>query len=230
MAMNTTDLNSLLPVSAFLIVFMLITAYGLWLTVRGVKHCCKLHAVKGCSLTCCGGLLSVTGILLIAIVINIVSYARLTHEQPVAELQFTQIEPQKYLASVTFIEEQRQQEFEIAGDEWQLDAKILKWHGYANLMGFNSHYKLYRLSGRFQALEQARSTPASAHNLNAEPGLDVWHFVKRYPQLLPLVDAYYGNAVFLPMHDQAQFKVFMTQSGLIARPVDTETAKQLRSW
>jgi len=225
-----SDFNNLLPVSALLIIFMLMTAYGLWLALRGFKHCCKLHAVKGCSLACCGSLLSLTGILLTAIAINMISYARLTHEQPVAELQFTQIAPQKYVASVTFIEDQRQQEFEINGDEWQLDAKVLKWHGYANLMGLDSHYKLHRLSGRFQTLEQTRNNPASAHDLNAEPGLDVWHFVKRYPQLLPLVDAYYGSAVFLPMHDQARFKVIMTQSGLMARPVDSNSAEHLRSW
>ncbi|MEH6358939.1 MAG: hypothetical protein V7745_08115 [Pseudomonadales bacterium] len=227
---SNPDLNNLLPASALLIVLMLITAYGFWLALRGLKHCCKLHAVKGCSLTCCGSLLSCIGILLIAIAINIISYARLTHEQPVAELQFRQIAPQKYIASITFIEEQRQQEFEINGDEWQLDAKVLKWHGYANLMGFNAHYKLHRLSGRFQSVQQTRSKPASAHDLNAEPGLDIWGFAKRYPQLLPLVDAYYGSAVFLPMHDQAHFKVSMTQNGLIARPVDSNTATQLRSW
>jgi len=229
--MNTSfDLNSLLPASALLIIFMLMTTYGLWLTLRGFKHCCKLHAMKGCSLTCCGGLLSLTGILFLAIAINMISYERLTHEQAVAELQFRQIAPQKYIAFVTFIEEQRQQEFEINGDEWQLDAKVLKWHGYANLMGFDSHYKLHRLSGRYQTLQQTRSTPVSAHDLNAEPGLDVWHFVKRYPQLLPLVDAYYGSAVFLPMHDQARFKVSMTQNGLIARPADGNTSTQLRLW
>lgn len=227
---SSPDFINLLPASVLLIMLILITTYGLWLTLRGIKHCCKLHLVKGCSLTCCGGLLSMTGILIIAIIINVVSYTRLTHEQPVAELQFTQISPQKFMALVTFSEEQRQQEFEINGDEWQLDAKVLKWHGYANLMGLNSHYKLHRLSGRFQTLEQTRSTPASTYDLNAEPGLDVWHFVKRYPQLLPMVDAYYGSAVFLPMHDQAHFKVFMTQSGLIARPVDIHTSEKVRSW
>ena len=227
---SNTDLNALLPASALLIVLMLITAYGFWLTLRGLKHCCKLHAVKGCSLTCCGSLLSCIGILLIAIAINIISYARLTLEQPVAELQFRQIAPQKYVAAITFIEQQRQQEFEINGDEWQLDAKILKWHGYANLMGFNAHYKLHRLSGRFQSVQQTRNTFTSAHALNAEPGLDLWGIIKRYPQLLPLVDAYYGSAVFLPMHDQAHFKVSMTQNGLIARPVDSNTATQLQSW
>jgi len=227
---NVTDFNSLLPVATLLIVLMILSAIGLWLTLRGLKHCCKFHALKGCSQTCCGGLLCGLGVLLIAIIINVASYGRLTYEQPVAELTFSQLAPQKYLAAVTFLQEGRQQEFEINGDEWQLDAKVLKWHGYANLMGFNAHYKLHRLAGRYASAEQSNSKPATTHDLNADPGLDVWQFVRRYPQLLPLVDAYYGSAVFLPMSDQSQFKVSMTQNGLIARPINNHSKQQLRSW
>ncbi len=227
---SVTDFNSLMPVAALLIVLMILSVIGLWLTLRGLKHCCKLHAFKGCSQTCCGALLCGIGVLLIAIMINVASYGRLTYEQPVAELTFSQLAPQKYLAAVTFLQDGRQQEFEIIGDEWQLDAKVLKWHGYANLMGFNAHYKLHRLSGRYASTEQSNSKPATTYDLNADPGLDVWQFVRRYPQLLPLVDAYYGSAVFLPMRDQIQFKVSMTQNGLIARPINNHSKQQLRSW
>lgn len=225
-----TSFDSLLPSAALLIVFMLLCAFGLWLTLRGIKHCCKLHALKGCCQTCCGGLLCSLALLLMAVVVNIASYGRLTYEQPVAELTFTELAPQKYQAAVTFLQDQRQQEFELDGDEWQLDAKVLKWQGYANLMGFNAHYKLHRLAGRFAEIEQSNSQLASSHDLNADPGLDVWQLVRHYPTLLPLVDAYYGSAVFLPMRDQARYKVFMTQSGLIARPINQHSQQQLRSW
>jgi len=227
---TASDFSSLLPASILLIIFMVLSATGLWLALRGFKHCCKFRVLKGCSLSCCGSLLCAIGVLLIAIIINVASYGRLTYEEPIAELTFRQLAPQKYLATVTFLKENRQQEFEINGDEWQLDAKVLKWHGYANLMGFNAHYKLHRLAGRYASVEQSNSKPATTHELNADPGLDVWQLVRRYPQLLPLIDAYYGSAVFLPMRDQAQFKVFMTQNGLIARPTNTRSKQQLRSW
>lgn len=229
--MNTAlDLNSQLPTFILLAIFMLLGLFGLWLTLRGLKHCCKLRPLKGCSLTCCGALLCAISLLVIATVINIASYARLTHEQPIADLHFNQLAPQKYRVEVTFLEENRQQEFDIIGDEWQLDAKVLKWHGYANLMGFNAQYKLHRLAGRYSTLEQTNSQPASAYDLNADPGLDVWHFARRYPQLLPLIDAHYGSAVFLPMADKAEFKVYMTQNGLIARPMNNYSEQRLRSW
>jgi len=227
---SVIDFNSLLPAATVLIIFMMLSAIGLWLTLRGFNHCCKFHLLKGSSMTCCGGLLCAAGLLVTAVVINVASYARLTHERPVAELHFSQLAPQKYRAAVTFVEENRQQEFELSGDEWQLDAKVLKWHGYANLMGFNAHYKLHRLAGRYATVEQSNNELTTTHNLNADPGLDIWHFVRRYPQLLPLVDAYYGSAVFLPMGDQTHFKVFMTQNGLIARPITTHSKQQLRSW
>lgn len=223
------NLTSQLPIISLLIAFLLLSVFGAWLALRGFRHCRKLHLFKGGCLSCSGGLLCILGLALITVLINIASYGRLTHEQQVAQLHFKKIGPQQYLASVSFIEEGRQQEFEISGDEWQLDAKVLKWHSYANLLGLDAQYKLHRLSGRYQAIRQARSTTASVHQLHAEPGIDLWAYARRYPRLLPLVDAYYGSAVFLPMSDQAQFKVFMTQSGLIARPVDNP-ADTLSRW
>lgn len=223
------QLLSQFPIIPLLIAFILVTALGIWLSIRGIRHCCKLHAVRGGSQCCSGALLCALGLAAMAVLINIGSYGRLTHEQPVAQLYFSKLAPQRYLASVSFIDENRVQEFEISGDEWQLDAKVLKWHGYANLLGLDALYKLHRLSGRYQNLQQARTTPASAYELHSEPGLDLWSYVKRYPSWLPLVDAYYGSAVYLPMSDQAQYTVYMTQSGLIARPVTTPV-NQLKRW
>jgi len=226
----TNSFDSLLPTATLLITFMLLCAFGGWLILRGIRHCCKLHAIKGCCQACIGASLSSLGLLVIAVIVNIASYGRLTYEQPVAELTFTELAPQKYQASVTFLQDQRQQEFLLDGDEWQLDAKVLKWQGYANLIGFNAHYKLHRLAGRYTTIEQSNNQPATNYDLNADPGLDIWQLIRQHPNLLPLVDAYYGSAVFLPMADQAHYKVFMTQSGLIARPINPYSQQQLRSW
>lgn len=228
--MMTPDVNSPLFSAALLLVFMLLCGAGLWLCLRGIKHCCKMHPVKGCSQLCGGGLLCCLATLLIALLINIASYARLTYEQPVAEVAFTRLAPQTFQANVTFVQEQRQQEFKLKGDEWQLDAKVLKWKSYANLAGLNTLYKLHRLSGRYSNLEQSNNQLATSYDLNADPGLDIWQLVRNYPHLLPISDAYYGSAVFVPMADQSRYKVFMTQSGLIARPANQHSQIHLRSW
>lgn len=217
------------PVTILLLVFILLASYGAWLAFRGFRHWRKLHLAKGSCQCGIGIVCVVLGLVLTTILINIASYGRLTHEQQVAHLYFTEVGPQKYQASVSFVKERRLQEFEISGDEWQLDAKVLKWHGYANLLGLDALYKLHRLSGRYQTLEQARTTPATVYNLHAEPGIDLWEYVRRYPDWLPLVDAYYGSAVFLPMTDKARYDVFITQSGLIARPVEAP-ASTLKRW
>lgn len=218
-----------LPVTVLLFAFILLTSCGAWLLFRGLRHYRKLHITRGSCQCSIGGLLFALGLILITVLINIASYGRLTHEQQVANLYFTELAPQQYRASVNFANENRLQEFEISGDEWQLDAKVLKWHSYANLLGLDAQYKLHRLSGRYQTLEQARQTPTSVYELHTEPGIDLWKYARRYPNWLPLVDAYYGSAVFLPMTDNAQYEVFMTQSGLIARPVEIPESS-LKRW
>ena len=41
-----------------------------------------------------------------------------------------------------------------------------------------------------------------------------------HPRWLPFVDAVYGSATYMPMADGARYQVSITQSGLIARPLN----------
>ncbi|MCB1733972.1 MAG: hypothetical protein H6981_09600 [Gammaproteobacteria bacterium] len=149
---------------------------------------------------------------------NLYTYHALTRETPVAELRFERLSDRHYVAELhpTDAEPRR---FELHGDEWQLDVRMIKWTGIGTLLGLEPLYRLDRLSGRFSAVDDARGNPPSVHALTADsPGLDLWSIAREYP--LGLIDAGYGNAVFLPMHDGARYQIQMTSSGLIARRAD----------
>jgi len=182
-------------------------------------------------LCCCGGLTGfAAGLVILALAFNLASYERLTHETKIAEIHTYEIAPQQFQAALWLAQDQQWQQLEIRGDEWQLDARILKWHAWANLLGLDTLYKLERLNGRYSDVKQAQSTPPSIHSLASEPGLSLWQWAQSYSEYTPFVDAYYGNATYLPMQDGAEFEIFVGPSGLIARPGNQIARDLLHDW
>lgn len=168
--------------------------------------------------TCLVVLAAVAVALATVVAINLRSYARLTYEQPVAEIEFQARAPQRFVAVLTRLPNGESQSFELAGDQWQVDARVLKWQGWANLIGLDAQYRLDRVSGRYLDIEQEKTAPRSVYELYVPPAIDLWAFAEAHPSWFPFVDGMYGSATFLPMAEGAQYEVTLTQSGLIARP------------
>jgi hypothetical protein len=162
--------------------------------------------------------------------LNLHTYARLTHEEPVAEIVFESRGPQNYRATLTQVPSGQMQMFVLAGDEWQLDARVLKWKGWANLLGLDAQYRLERVAGRYRDLQQERRKERTVYGLSENPGVDLWKLSSDYPQWLPFVDAVYGSATYLPMADGARYEVRITQSGLIARPLNGSAETAVGAW
>ncbi|MGO9930746.1 MAG: cation/multidrug efflux pump [Steroidobacteraceae bacterium] len=157
------------------------------------------------------------------------SYQRLSYEQPAGELQFARVGIQEFNATLTYPNGERAN-FALRGDEWQVDARVLKWRAFANLLGFDAAYRLERISGRYARVEDERTLPRSVYDLNAPGRIDPWDLVHRYHSWLPWVDALYGSATFLPMADGALYEIKVSQSGLIARPLNQAARDAIGSW
>lgn len=170
------------------------------------------------------------GTALAALGFNLHTYERLTHERPVAEVEFRQLAPQRFHIRIHYPESGQYQDAELQGDSWQIDARVLKWQGPALLAGLDAGYRLERLSGRYEDIESERQQPRSVHALSENPGLDVWSLTRRYEHWLPWLDARYGSATYLPMRDGARYTVSMTQSGLIARAGNNIGQEAIDRW
>lgn len=170
------------------------------------------------------------GIALAATGLNLHTYQRLTSERTIAEIEFQELGPQHFRARIHYPDGARYQDVELNGDAWQIDARILKWTGPAILAGLDSGYRLERISGRYEDIEAERTRPRSAHQLAANPGLDVWSLSRQYERWLPWLDARYGSATYLPMHSGAVYQVRMTQTGLMARPMNNSGRQAVDSW
>ena len=170
-------------------------------------------------------------LLLLSIATNFYSYDRLVHERPVAELYFTEVHPQQYKLEISLLDQEQIQEYLLNGDEWQIDARIIKWHGWAQLLGLDALFRLERLSGRYTDIEEDINNERTLYSLvNTTNELDYWKIIRDYKKWLPWVDAYYGSATYLPMQDNASYLLSITQTGLIARPLDEDTEMIIRQW
>lgn len=192
-------------------------ALGVLLLIAGLRRAWSLRLFAAARAWLGGLLLVALALLLFGVASNLHTYARLTWEQPVAQLAFEQLGEQRYRARLTRPSGESR-ELELRGDEWQLDARVLKWRGWANLLGLDARYRLERISGRYRDIEQERSAPRTPHELAEARGIDLWELAQRQPRWLPFVDAIYGSATYLPMADGARYQVSLGQGGLIARP------------
>ena len=157
-------------------------------------------------------------------------YRMVAAEQQVGTLAFTRIEEQHY--TVALVDPAGlEQRFELNGDLWQLDVRVLKWTDALARIGFKPGYRLDRLSGRYLSLEDEQSRPRSVIALRADtPPLDVWEWLHRINRYFSLIDATYGSATYLPMSDGALFSVSMGASGLIARPLNDRAKLAVERW
>ena len=198
----------------------------LWWGLRGLVRARVLGAAARLAL---GSLLLGGAAVLGGVGLHLASYQRLTYEQPVAIVGFRSVGPERFRARLRFAAGD-EASYDLAGDEWQLDARVLKWRGWMNLLGFDARFRLERLSGRYADVRRERSVPRTVHELGPAAGLDLWRAARAGGAWLPGVDAEYGSSVYLPMRDDATYEVRMTQSGLVARPLDPAAATAVHGW
>lgn len=168
-------------------------------------------------------------IMLISFLLDKDSYERLTKEHTVAIIEFENIRAQQFKVTISPAYSQPIT-VELQGDQWQLDARILKWKGAAAYLGLQPVYLLERVSGRYQKVDDEIHKPRSVVALQSTDSINYWNMLIKYQELIPWLDAYYGNAVYLPMKNQAKFMVTLGQQGLIVRPRNIEAARSVQNW
>ena len=202
---------------------------GLYLLVKGLARIWRRRLIRGSLQGMTGLFFIASAFLAVSIAMNLYTYQVFNQEQMAAEVRIESLGPQYFRLYFT-PESQESQIYEVRGDQWQVDARIIKWHGLANMVGLKTVYRLERLSGRYQNHEQERTAVRSVHALADTQGLDLWSLSRKYKQKLPWVDAVYGNAAYMPLIDLARFKVMVSASGLLIR-ADNEIAKTaIENW
>jgi hypothetical protein len=195
-------------------------------SIRRLRH---LKLVRGTLYFLVGGILLLVTAVAGLVTANLFTYARLTHEQEAARVTTRQLAERQFAVSVR-TRDRPPRQYSLQGDEWQIDARVLKWRAIGNLLGFDTVYRLERLSGRYGDIQSERSAPRTVHELAQDPGVDFWSVARRYHEYLPLADALYGSAAYVPMAEGAEFVVTVSASGLVVRPANDAAKNAVGGW
>jgi hypothetical protein len=174
-----------------------------------------------------GLLLATVAALLATVSVSILGYRTLTHEEVAATVRTIPIGVQHFRASLTY-PDGREESFEIRGDSIYVDAHILKWRSWVNLIGLHTAYELDRVAGRYEALADERLAPRTVFSLGRPKPFDLFDVVRRVPRLSVLVDAEYGSATFVAARGVAAYEILVSTSGLLARPVGAPQESSVR--
>jgi hypothetical protein len=197
--------------------------------IASVRRLRRFKLVRGTLFFLTGGVLVLIATVAGLVTANLYTYARLTHEQEAARVSTRQLAERQYAVSVQ-TRERPARHFRVQGDEWQIDARVLKWRALGNLLGFDTVYRLERLSGRYGDVRSEQSEKRTVYELTQDPGIDFWSLARRYHHYLPLADAYYGSGAYVPMAEGAEYAVTVSQSGLVVRPANEVARKALGGW
>src|ERR1700686_4072181 len=162
--------------TALIAVFALVGILFLFTAVRHLRRRRVLGGVLHGATALVLILLSVCAALIAA---NLRTYERLSFEQPAGELQLTRTGEREFNAVLTYPSGERA-DFALRGDEWQVDARVLKWHALANLFGFDTAFRLERIGGRYSNIEDERGLPRTVYAMNQPDRIDLWELAHRY--------------------------------------------------
>lgn len=207
-------------------VFTLIALFFVFSTIRHTRRRRPVRATGSLA----GGVASAsTGGLFMLVAFSYYGYGRLVDEQLVSHIEFARTAPGEYTARL-MIDGEADRFFTLKGDEWQMDARVVNWKPPATLLGLDPIYQLDRLSGRYADVDDELTEQRTVHALSEPAALDVWQVARRFPLLLPGVDAYYGTATYVPMADGARYEVTLTRTALVARPANEAARDAVGNW
>jgi hypothetical protein len=168
--------------------------------------------------TLVGLLLLSTGLLSGAVGAGLQGYRGLTREETAARVMVQPTGTQRFTATVS-VPGREAVVFDLAGDQFYVDAHVLKWKPLANILGLHTVYELDRVAGRYQDLENERSAERTVYSLAPVRGVDLVTLRRRYVFLEPLLDVEYGSGAFVQVTGPASFDVRVSTTGLLIRNV-----------
>ncbi|MBB71286.1 MAG: hypothetical protein CMF50_02675 [Legionellales bacterium] len=209
--------------------FYLVIVLGLGCLIFALTTLCKARWVRAIQSAFVAGVLIVVGLLGIGFTHNLDTYQSLEPGKALATIHFVEIGPNRYHVILKIRGKRRVKQFNLDGDQWQIDAHILRWRKLAQSLGLQPLYRLENITSGFR---QATNTqPQSSHyGLGKNHGIDLSQLLKKNQAWLPIVDSIYDNGTYAPMANQAKFSIWLTETGLKAQPENTMAVRAANTW
>ncbi len=194
---------------------------GLAIVLSGVGWMFRGRPFKGGRGVIGGGFLLAIGAAAALIGLNIQTYNRLSYEAPIASVSLQRTAEGEFDAIVSELNEGGEtigepRTYHLTGQQLQLDARVITWKPWANVLGLNTQYELQRIWAR--RISGPDRNTANAEELVVErPGIDIMGVAKTLGGFSP-VDVRqreFGSAAFMPMVDGAVYTFKITEDGMV---------------
>jgi hypothetical protein len=197
---------------------------GVVLVVAAIVSFVQLRLPQSAFRLLAGLLMLALGSLAGTISVGMMGYRALTREDVAARIVVKPAGRQRFIATFHF-PDGREATYELAGDEIYVDAHILKWHPYANLIGLHTAYEIDRVAGRYHAIKDEREAARTVHVLARDKPVDLYALRQRNAFLAPAFDAEYGSATFVPVTRPAELELRVSTTGLLMREARSTSKK-----
>ena len=200
---------------------------GLGSLLAGVGAWFRGRVFKGAHRVLAGTALLFAGLATLLLGANLLTYARLSYEWPVADVGVKALDggERRYAVTVRPLDGAGLAvTCELQGDEWMLSARVQKWKTWLTLGGADATYTFEQIANRYYTAAEANGKPITACDLRTPAPL-----INRYvpaPWItwaiaqMQAEDRRFGSANYMPLADGAEYIVLMTQSGLNTQPLN----------
>lgn len=148
--------------------------------------------------------------------IGVQGYQALTYETHIASVVVIPKGKQIFIARMDFPDGSSKR-FELAGDEVMVEASILKWKPWSNIIGLKTAYRLDRIRGRYQEISDEQSNMPTLYLIQKDDDMDIADWRKQYDYLSVLLDVEHGSASYVSAKEKRVFELVVTTSGLLLR-------------
>lgn len=206
---------------------LVVAVSGIGLLLRGAGHLVQGEPGRAGGHTLVGAPLAIIGLAAGLLGFNAQTYARLTHEGPVAEVSVRLVDSaaQRYSVTVHRLDETNlTQSCALQGDEWLISGRVQKWKPWANVLGLDATYSLDQMSNKYFTAERGNGKPITACDLAGQPQQVDQYVPPAWLSWLAnqayTVDRRFGDANYMPLADGAVYRVVITQSGFNSEPAN----------
>jgi hypothetical protein len=123
-------------------------------------------------------------------------YRALTREEVAAVITTKPTGPERFVVTFAF-PDGRRENYELSGNGLYVDAHIVKWHPWANVLGLHTAYQLDRVGGRYDRIEDELRKPRTIFALSPAKPVDLFQVARSLAFLGGVVDAESGAALGL---------------------------------
>ncbi len=195
------------------------SAYALFLLLRKRRLLrAGINGLAGMPFLVVGGFFSM-------LFLNLQTYQQLTHEVVLADVSLGQPTAQGVPLNLRIND--RTETYMIQSDEWRLDARFVKWKPWLSLVGKEPVVRLELLEERGRQLDS--QAQRNSYDLVSDP---LWmdDMVSSLTQQLGLIDTVYGSSVYMPVAENAEYRITAAISGLVARPLNLPAERAVIKW